>query len=29
MFANMYLAYDRLSARMKELLSGLKAVHDY
>ncbi len=29
MFANMYLAYDTLSDRMKQLLSGLKANHDY
>jgi taurine dioxygenase len=29
MFANQYLAYDRLSGRMKQMLDGLKAYHDY
>jgi taurine dioxygenase len=28
LFANMHLAYDMLSPKMKELLSGLTAVHD-
>lgn len=29
LFANMYLAYDTLSASMKQFLGGLNAVHDY
>lgn len=29
MFANMYRAYDTLSAAMQRFLGGLKAVHDY
>lgn len=29
MWANMYLAYETLSEVMKQLLGGLKAVHDY
>lgn len=29
MFANMFMAYDTLSDKMKEVLGGLKAVHDY
>lgn len=29
MWANMYLAYETLSAPMKRFLEGLKAVHDY
>jgi len=29
MFANMYLAYDELSDRMKRMLDGLRAFHDY
>ena len=29
MFANMYLAYERLSERMKQMLAGLRAYHDY
>ena len=28
MFANMYLAYERLSPKMREFLDGLEAVHD-
>ncbi|MBS0338755.1 MAG: TauD/TfdA family dioxygenase [Proteobacteria bacterium] len=28
MFANMYMAYDTLSPKMKEFLDGLEAVHD-
>jgi taurine dioxygenase len=28
MFANMYLAYETLSARMREILDGLEAIHD-
>jgi taurine dioxygenase len=28
MFANMYLAYERLSPKMRELLDGLECVHD-
>jgi taurine dioxygenase len=29
LFANMYLAYDRLSPKLREILEGLEAVHDF
>jgi taurine dioxygenase len=29
LFTNMYLAYERLSPRLKEVLDGLEAVHDF
>ena len=29
MFANMYLAYERLSPRLQSVLDGLEAVHDF
>lgn len=29
MFANMYMAYERLSPRLQEVLKGLEAVHDF
>ena len=29
LFANMYLAYERLSPRLREVLDGLEAVHDF
>ena len=29
MFTNMYMAYEALSDKMKEVLSGMKAVHNY
>jgi taurine dioxygenase len=29
MFANMYLAYETLSPKLREILEGLSAVHDY
>jgi taurine dioxygenase len=29
MFANMYMAYERLSPRLQDILKGLEAVHDF